>query len=126
METGVIHDIPTFLIMPIQRIPRYNLLLLDIKKHTWEEHGDYQNLVKACEGMEEVAQYLNSKKKESDNIGNMMKYGKMIVDGPTIIEPGREFVMEVNAKIKGKGVVCILFSDILLFAQKSKKKLKYK
>ena len=31
----------SYLIMPIQRIPRYNLLLEDLVMHTWPEHPDY-------------------------------------------------------------------------------------
>lgn len=40
-------DLASFLIMPVQRIPRYNLLLTDMFKNTWAEHPDYENLKKA-------------------------------------------------------------------------------
>jgi hypothetical protein len=36
-----------FLIQPIQRIPRYQMLLTDLVRHTPQEHPDYQNLNKA-------------------------------------------------------------------------------
>jgi hypothetical protein len=39
-------DLASFLIMPVQRIPRYNLLLTDMMRHTWEDHPDYNNLKK--------------------------------------------------------------------------------
>ena len=37
-------EIRSFLITPIQRIPRYKLLLDDLKKHTPEKHPDYKDL----------------------------------------------------------------------------------
>jgi len=33
-----------YLIMPIQRIPRYNMLLGDLYSNTWPFHVDYENL----------------------------------------------------------------------------------
>ncbi len=51
--------IRSFLILPIQRIPRYNLLLEDLIKHTPEQHVDYGLLVQASEKMKAVANDLN-------------------------------------------------------------------
>jgi hypothetical protein len=32
--------------MPVQRIPRYQLLLRDLLKHTEKDHNDYESLQK--------------------------------------------------------------------------------
>ncbi len=45
------------LITPIQRIPRYNLLLKDLIKHTSDTHPDYQNLKASLALMQEVADH---------------------------------------------------------------------
>jgi hypothetical protein len=44
-------DLPSLLITPIQRIPRYNLLLRDLIKSTWEDHPDFESLTAASNAM---------------------------------------------------------------------------
>lgn len=39
-------DIFAYMIMPVQRIPRYQLLLRDLLKHTDKDHVDYESLQK--------------------------------------------------------------------------------
>jgi hypothetical protein len=34
-------ELDQFLIMPVQRIPRYHLLLRELVKHTWSTHPDF-------------------------------------------------------------------------------------
>ncbi len=59
-------DLSSFLIMPVQRIPRYetnpktlpkipryNMLLRDLVKHTWEGHPDYNHLKQAVARVED-------------------------------------------------------------------------
>jgi hypothetical protein len=41
------NEMDAFLILPVQRIPRYALLLADLYKHTWEQHADHENLQKS-------------------------------------------------------------------------------
>lgn len=47
-----------FLILPVQRLPRYVLLLRDLLKFTPEEHTDFENLSKAVDKMSSVADYV--------------------------------------------------------------------
>ena len=37
------------LIMPVQRLPRYNLLLRDLLKQTKDDHPDYEGLTAVCD-----------------------------------------------------------------------------
>jgi len=60
-------DLPSLLITPIQRIPRYELLLREIIKVTSEMHKDYHNLVKAKELAIQMNQFINEKQKEQEN-----------------------------------------------------------
>lgn len=54
--------------MPIQRLPRYVLLLQDLLAHTPATHVDFQDLTKALDGMVAIAAEVNLKKKTSDNV----------------------------------------------------------
>ena len=47
------------LIMPVQRIPRYVLLLRDIIKSTWSEHNDWDGLHSALQMLEGIAVDVN-------------------------------------------------------------------
>ena len=53
------HTLDSVLILPVQRIPRYCLLLEQLLKYTWEEHCDYEDLTEAVHVMRETAAYGN-------------------------------------------------------------------
>lgn len=52
--------IKDFLIMPVQRIPRYSMLLQDMVKNTWPDHADYASLSAALKTILELASYVVS------------------------------------------------------------------
>ena len=47
----------SFLVLPVQRIPRYKMLLDEIRKFTPPEHPDYMNIVMACDTVGTVGVY---------------------------------------------------------------------
>jgi len=55
-------DLSSLLITPVQRIPRYELLLKELINCTWETHPDYTNLEKALQTIKGVASTINEKK----------------------------------------------------------------
>lgn len=63
----------SLLIMPIQRIPRYRLLLEEVIKYTPEEHIDYKDLCSALNLIKEIASFINERKRESENIDKIAK-----------------------------------------------------
>ncbi len=60
------------IIMPVQRIPRYKLLLEDFLKNTDKAHVDYANLQAALSKVNEVAAFINESVRKSDNAKKMM------------------------------------------------------
>jgi hypothetical protein len=46
--------------MPVQRIPRYVLLIRELIKSTWPDHPDFKNLQAALGLMEKQAIAVNS------------------------------------------------------------------
>ena len=40
-------DIESYLVKPVQRLPKYVLLLRDLLKHTDLDHPDHENLLKS-------------------------------------------------------------------------------
>jgi hypothetical protein len=50
LDNGLNTDnLESLLIKPVQRIPRYVLLLEDLLKNTWPSHRDYENIRSALE-----------------------------------------------------------------------------
>lgn len=91
------------LILPVQRIPRYQLLLSDLSKHTWAAHADYADLLKATTSIQEVAIYLNDKKREADNITKVTEIQEQFTWDEDLAQPHRRFVKEITFKaVSGK------------------------
>jgi len=61
-------DITGFLLAPIQRLPRYVLLLKDLLKKTWNDHPDFYDLQQALTRMQKAVSYLNDAKKKDEGI----------------------------------------------------------
>lgn len=61
-------DIGDFLIQPIQRVPRYQLLLKDLLKVTPPTHLDYSSLLKALAKIEGVNKFINEKQREYESM----------------------------------------------------------
>lgn len=110
-----------YLIRPVQRIPRYYLLLQDLVKHTSKDHPDYANLFSAAQKVQAVAEYMNIKKREAENIMKVTEIQEMI-DGEyePLAKPHRRYVKEGQLQEVGKGttrkisVVLFLFNDLLV------------
>ncbi len=89
-------DLPSFLIMPVQRMPRYQLLLKELLKFTPESHVDYQNLKEAADAVTEVNVYINRKKQEQDNRLKIVALQEMIKSTVplVLVAPHRLFVRQ--------------------------------
>jgi RhoGEF domain/Variant SH3 domain/Phorbol esters/diacylglycerol binding domain (C1 domain)/PX domain len=52
---------------PVQRIPRYVMLLRDLVKHTSREHAEYEQLVHTYEAVSVMAEHINEQKRDAEN-----------------------------------------------------------
>ncbi|PRP81651.1 hypothetical protein PROFUN_01158 [Planoprotostelium fungivorum] len=83
-------DLLSFLITPIQRLPRYILLLEDLIKNTPQDHADYVPLTLAVEKIRGIADHVNEEKRVSENIQQIMKIqDELAGDFENIVEPHR-------------------------------------
>lgn len=113
-----------YLIRPVQRIPRYHLLLQDLVRHTTPDHPDYANLHAASQKVQAVAEYMNEKKREAENIMKVTEIQEMI-DGEfePLARPHRRFIKESQLQEVTKGttrkhnVVVFLFNDLLVITK---------
>ena len=75
-------DLPSYLILPIQRIPRYSLLLSQLLKVTPNNHPDRDLIEKAKDLVENVATNLDKTIKEFNDAGVLLKIFSEIVNFP--------------------------------------------
>src|SRR3989338_8829462 len=56
----------SLLLTPIQRVPRYVLLLKDLLRNTEATHPDFENLTRACDAMTSIATEINERKRKDE------------------------------------------------------------
>jgi N-acetylneuraminic acid mutarotase len=123
-------DFGALLIMPIQRVPRYVLLLKDLRSRTAEDHPDFAHLQKAVKSVKDISLHINSSKKDAELNAKALELKKRLsgFDGE-LIKPGRRFLRETEASIissKGSTRVTVLFwNDFVMFCRPSDKRLSY-
>ena len=118
----------SLLITPIQRVPRYKMLLEDVIKKTPENHPDKDALQQALQQIGQVAQHIEERLKEHEMTKLMLDIQNSLAGGqPKIIAPGRRLIkrgklMKVPRAggAHGQQRYFVLFSDILMYC-----KLKY-
>lgn len=118
----VSNKLAALLIVPIQRIPRYRLLLQEVLSHTTPFQQDYYTLQNALQEVERTARHINGLVQEQENMEKMLQLQKSLRHGrPGIITPGRKFVREgILMKVSSNGRrplprYFILFSDMLIY-----------
>jgi hypothetical protein len=122
----------SYLIMPVQRLPRYEMLLRALLKLTEVYHADYDNLERAVAAVKAINDHVNLKKKESDNRELVLSASERIQGFPGLIQAHRMFVREgplefsasANPKKTKKRELqhFFLFNDLILRTKPSKKK----
>lgn len=106
------------IIMPVQRVPRYSLLLRDLIKHTPETHADYQRLVEAETMMGQIGNYINESIRKTDNARRIQELSAKGARFDNLITPQRFLIREGVLKVEEKGKKesrhFFLFNDLLV------------
>eukprot|EP01130_Rhizamoeba_saxonica_P006137 TRINITY_DN2436_c0_g1_i5.p1 TRINITY_DN2436_c0_g1~~TRINITY_DN2436_c0_g1_i5.p1 ORF type:complete len:713 (-),score=172.49 TRINITY_DN2436_c0_g1_i5:1884-4022(-) len=121
LERNITHDLPSFLIMPIQRIPRYSMLISDIIKHTWEDHADFVELFKARDAIEDVAMYLNEKQREAENTHALLEIEETLIGAPSLRVAGRRHICDYYLYEKNQERKLYLFNNLIVIGKPDKK-----
>eukprot|EP01156_Anaeramoeba_ignava_P002301 Anaeramoba_ignava/a218039_9.p1 GENE.a218039_9~~a218039_9.p1 ORF type:complete len:374 (-),score=141.00 a218039_9:73-1167(-) len=126
-------DIFNFMILPVQRIPRYHLMLQAILKYTTQEHPDFNHLQKAIEKINEIASKIDFQVKSNENISTLTQIQETFDTNSMIqiVKEGRIFLQSgVLGKLSSHGTLqkrqFYLFNDLLIYGTKVFTKLKPK
>jgi len=120
--------ITSHLILPIQRIPRYEMFLRELVKRTENSHPDFANLNQALETVTTLAAEVNEACIKAENIQKIMDISKRI-GMENLLSPTRKFLYEETAAAELEihsytGPTKIyLFNDLVIFTVKKAKTL---
>eukprot|EP00727_Mastigamoeba_balamuthi_P007063 m51a1_g2978 putative domain containing protein (498) ;mRNA; r:715402-717045 len=121
-ESFVLLKLTSLLITPVQRIPRYILLLQDILSHTSADDPQHAKLSKALNLLSEIAAEVNTHMSRSELYTRALQIQHSLVgsDVPHLLEAHRVFVREGDLhKITSRFVTSchlFLFNDILVYS----------
>lgn len=131
-------DLASYLIMPVQRIPRYVLLLKEITKHTPPDHPEYRNHLMALEKVKAIAAHINSAKADAEALAKLMQVQYKITNcNFELVQPHRQIVREGILQVvstskrllsssKPKPRYVFLFNDLLLWINETSNTMKGK
>eukprot|EP00008_Paramoeba_atlantica_P001547 CAMPEP_0201502276 /NCGR_PEP_ID=MMETSP0151_2-20130828/84045_1 /ASSEMBLY_ACC=CAM_ASM_000257 /TAXON_ID=200890 /ORGANISM="Paramoeba atlantica, Strain 621/1 / CCAP 1560/9" /LENGTH=772 /DNA_ID=CAMNT_0047895857 /DNA_START=65 /DNA_END=2383 /DNA_ORIENTATION=+ len=110
-----------YLIMPVQRVPRYCLLLREVIRNTLEDHEDYQSLQLALEKVQHLAGEINESKRRMEQQVHFIKVqNRLMLTCNWPLVPHRVYEKEWSNVVLGDPFMdsffctLILFNDILL------------
>jgi hypothetical protein len=125
-------DLMSYMIMPVQRVPRYVLLLKELSKHTSPNHSEWQAIEDALLKIKDVTADINEAKRQMENMTRLMEvqsriqgeFGTLVVPHRRLIREGKLQEMtstRLFGSLKPEPRVFFLFSDILLWTTDSYK-----
>jgi hypothetical protein len=116
-------SVASYLIMPIQRIPRYKLLLEEVLRNTSDDHPDYSNLLKGLESVSAVAKHINAEMHAQENRAAIVRIQNEFSHSVSFVQPHRRFVrqgtMVKKCRNTDKTYEFFLFNDLLVYASRS-------
>jgi len=116
-------DLMSYLIMPVQRIPRYEMLLGELGRHAQDGQGK-QALQDAYNKVKSIAIHINETKRAVESMTKLLEVQNRISGDFTLLSPSRRLVKEGPLiKMNSQSVlgskshirVFFLFTDILLW-----------
>eukprot|EP01130_Rhizamoeba_saxonica_P010574 TRINITY_DN4342_c0_g1_i6.p1 TRINITY_DN4342_c0_g1~~TRINITY_DN4342_c0_g1_i6.p1 ORF type:complete len:641 (-),score=149.43 TRINITY_DN4342_c0_g1_i6:143-2044(-) len=112
-------DLVSYLIMPVQRVPRYVLLLMDLIKQTPEGHPDYELSIHALDSVKIVADEINDAINARESEAKNIEVQSLVGNAYQVVAAHRRFILEgdlVKQCRKERKVRRFwLFSDVLLY-----------
>jgi RhoGEF domain/Regulator of G protein signaling domain len=120
-------DIMSYLIMPVQRLPRYVLLLRELLKWTDEDHPEYKDIMRALYQAEQAATFVNERKRNVEMMSEVVAMQNQISSLPDDLElvtPSRRLIRAACVNYESRGLfgvsikecMVVLFNDVFLWA----------
>jgi len=113
----------SLLIMPVQRIPRYRMLIRDMLKNTEDDHPDFPKLTEALKKIGDTAAHINTSMNRQQAALRLYEIQSAFIatkNMPPIVAPNREFVRDgplrkLNRHGELDSLNFWLFSDVMVY-----------
>jgi len=116
-EEFALNNVGAYLIVPVQRIPRYRLLFEQLLKLTPDSHPDCDKLKETLEKVNEIATFVNNYQDDSRKLQEVRD--RIENCAIPVICPGRKFIHEgIMKKTSSRATqerMFFLFSDVLIY-----------
>eukprot|EP00808_Paulinella_micropora_P029750 g8634.t1 len=129
-------DLMSYMIMPVQRVPRYLLLLKELKERTDPATAEFAEIQEALAKVRVATAMINEGKRQMESMSRLLEVQSRISDLPedlSLMAPSRRLLREgpiqehrtagVLGSIKPHARIFFLFNDIVLWTNE---KFKFK
>ena len=116
-------DFLSYYVVPVQRYPRYPLLIRDLIKETPDWHPDKEYLKQALNAVDKVNKEIDHSSFRMKRLGEIEAIQKAFGNTITILDAGRELLHRANVRItrpKSMSGAIFLFNDMVVVASESK------
>lgn len=124
-----LNSIGAYLILPVQRIPRYRLLFEQLLKLTPKSHPDHNKLQETLQTVNDIASYVNNYEVEDRK---KLQEIEANIEGATIsiVQPGRKLIKQgILKKISSRATqerMVYLFNDAIIYCTSKKTPYQFK
>lgn len=117
------NSVQSLLIQPVQRVPRYKLLLAELLKNTPKNHADYNDLNDSHDQVGVVALSINSKMREQEHQHAILALQNEFSKPTELVAPGRVLIHSGKAIKRGERMdneyFFVLFNDLFIYCSGS-------
>lgn len=111
----------SLLVAPVQRMPKYVLLLKEVLKGTPEWHSDYKQIQEAIEKLKREAQIADKSISEATRRAQLLDLERNIRNCPKLFEEGRTFLGRFQPTKNNTDLY--LLSDLIIITKEKKELL---
>ena len=117
-------EFSSFLITPVQRMPRYILFLRELMKVTPESHPDYRALEGASAKIQNVTMEMDEATKQAGNANEIMELQQMLTKPVNLLLAGRVILksVQIDSLKNGGKIYLIPYLIVDYFARNTIKK----
>jgi len=121
-QASIKQDFSSLLIAPVQRVPRYVLLIKELFKHTEPQHADYEDIAKALKELNRSARHINEEVRAFENRSKIVELETQFTTSPGFMAPGRILIkrgkiIKESSKDKNTEYDFFLFNDAIAYAK---------
>ena len=120
------NDIKAFLVQPIQRNPRYEILLSEVLSNTDKGHLDFESIQDALVKVREINQFIEEERAASEETRKLVAVSNRLHPKFLgLVQPKRRFLLEgeMSASLRGRSLKnfhFFLFNDSWLLSSKTR------